>query len=136
MLASKIKVRRAWCNLDVEGQPGVASGCSPGAWGCSSWCLRSHKGVGYLPPEVTASRAHERSLRLCASSQAHYGVDEDEEWWPGRVLGVHSQGAHTVASTTTASSSSNANCNPYTLTLTLTLTLTRILTPTRRARAL
>ena len=29
-----------------------------------------------------------------ASSQAHYGVDEDEEWWPGRVLGVHSQGAH------------------------------------------
>ena len=23
------------------------------------------------------------------------GVDEDEEWWPGRVLGVHSQGAHT-----------------------------------------
>jgi hypothetical protein len=35
-----------------------------------------------------------RSLRLRASSQAHYGVDEDEEWWPGRVLGVHSQGAH------------------------------------------
>ena len=29
-----------------------------------------------------------------AWSQAHYGVDEDEEWWPGRVLGVHSQGAH------------------------------------------
>ena len=45
-------------------------------------------------------------------SQAHYGVDEDEEWWPGLVLGVHSQGAHTVASTTTASSSSNANRNP------------------------
>lgn len=21
-------------------------------------------------------------------------MDEDEEWWPGRVLGVHSQGAH------------------------------------------
>jgi hypothetical protein len=50
-----------------------------------------------------------RSLRLRASSQAHYGVDEDEEWWPGRVLGVHSQGAHTVASTTTASSSSKPN---------------------------
>ena len=56
--------------------------------------MRSHKGVGYLPPEYTASRVHERSLRLRASSQAHYGVDEDEEWWPGRVLGVHSQGAH------------------------------------------
>ena len=40
------------------------------------------------------------------------GVDEDEEWWLGLVLGVHSQGAHTVASTTTASSSSNANRNP------------------------
>ena len=39
--------------------------------------------------------AYGRSLRLRASSQAHYGVDEDEEWWPGRVLGVHSQGAHT-----------------------------------------
>jgi len=57
---------------------------------------------------AAASRAYGRSLRLRASSQAHYGVDEDEEWWPGRVLGVHSQGAHTVASTTTASSSSNA----------------------------
>ena len=33
-------------------------------------------------------------------NQAHYGVDEDEEWLPGRVLGVHSHGAHTVASTT------------------------------------
>ena len=85
---------------------------------------------------AAASRAYGRSLRLRASSQAHYGVDEDEEWWPGRVLGVHSQGAHTVASTTTASSSSNANCNPYTLILTLTLTPTRILTLTRRARAL
>ena len=94
VLASKIKVRRAWDTLDVEGQPGVASGCSPGAWGCRSWCVRSHKGVGCLPPEDTASRVHERSLRLRASSQAHYGVDEDEEWWPGRVLGVHSQGAH------------------------------------------
>ena len=31
---------------------------------------------------------------MTAWSQAHYGVDEDEEWWPGRVLGVHSQGAH------------------------------------------
>ena len=41
-----------------------------------------------------------------------YGVDEDEEWWPGRVLGVHSQGAHTVASTTTASSSSKPNGSP------------------------
>ena len=61
---------------------------------------------------AAASHAYGRSLRLRASSQAHYGVDEDEEWWPGRVLGVHSQGAHTVASTTTASSSSNANCNP------------------------
>ena len=81
---------------------------------------------------AAASRPYGRSLRLHASSQAHYGVDEDEEWLPGRVLGVHSQGAHTVASTTTASSSSNANCNPYTL----TLTLTRILTLTRRARAL
>ena len=57
---------------------------------------------------AAASRAYGRSLRLRASSQAHYGVDEDEEWWPGRVLGVHSQGAHTVASTTTASSSCNA----------------------------
>ena len=87
---------------------------------------------------AAASRAYGRSLRLRASSQAHYGVDEDEEWWPGRVLGLHSQGAHTVASTTTASSSSNANRNPYKLTLTLILTrtLTRILTLTRRARAL
>ena len=100
VLASKIKVRRAWDTLDVEGQPGVASGCSPGAWGCRSWC------VWPQPP------AYGRSLRLRASSQAHYGVDEDEEWWPGRVLGVHSQGAHTVASTTTASSSSNPNRNP------------------------
>jgi len=39
VLASKIKVRRAWDTLDVEGQPGVASGCSPGAWGCRSWCV-------------------------------------------------------------------------------------------------
>ena len=31
VLASKIKLRRAWDTLDVEGQPGVASGCSPGA---------------------------------------------------------------------------------------------------------
>ena len=31
---------------------------------------------------------------MTAWSQAHYGVDEDEEWWPGRVLGVHSHGAH------------------------------------------
>ena len=43
---------------------------------------------------AAASRAYGRSLRLRASSQAHYGVDEDEEWLPGRVLGVHSQGAH------------------------------------------
>ena len=63
---------------------------------------------------AAASRAYGRSLRLRASSQAHYGVDEDEEWWPGLVLGVHSQGAHTVASTTAASSSSNANRNPLT----------------------
>ena len=28
------------------------------------------------------------------SAAATSGVDEDEEWWPGRVLGVHSQGAH------------------------------------------
>ena len=65
---------------------------------------------------AAASRAYGRSLRLRASSQAHYGVDEDEEWWPGRVLGVHSQGAHTglltsTCSTTTASSSSNPNRN-------------------------
>ena len=59
---------------------------------------------------AAASRAYGRSLRLHASSQAHYGVDEDEEWLPARVLGL--QGAHTVASTTTASSSSNPNCNP------------------------
>ena len=32
--------------------------------------------------------------RMNPWSQAHYGVDEDEEWWPGRVLGVHSQGVH------------------------------------------
>ena len=25
-------------------QRGVAWGCSPGAWGCRSWCARSHKG--------------------------------------------------------------------------------------------
>ena len=104
VLASKIKVRQAWDTLDVEGQPGVASGCGLGAWGCRSWC------VWPQPP------AYGRSLRLHASSQAHYGVDEDEEWWPGRVLGVHSQGAHTglltsTCSTTTASSSSNPNRN-------------------------
>ena len=61
---------------------------------------------------AAASRPYGRSLRLHASSQAHYGVDEDEEWLPARVLGVHSQGAHTVASTTTASSSSKPNGSP------------------------
>ena len=61
---------------------------------------------------AAASRAYGRSLRLRASSQAYYGVDEDDEWLPARVLGVHSQGAHTVASTTTASSSSDPNRNP------------------------
>ena len=69
-------------------------------------------GLQVMVRVAAASRAYGRSLRLRASSQAHYGVDEDEEWWPGLVLGVHSQGAHTVASTTTASSSSNANRNP------------------------
>lgn len=64
-------------------------------------------GLQVMVRVAAASRAYGRSLRLRASSQAHYGVDEDEEWWPGRVLGVHSQGAHTVASTTTASSSSD-----------------------------
>ena len=29
-----------------------------------------------------------------ARLQAHFGEDEDEEWWPGRALGVHTQGAH------------------------------------------
>ena len=39
--------------------------------------------------------AHHPYLSLyLPHNQAHYGVDEDEEWWPGRVLGVHSQGAH------------------------------------------
>ena len=51
-------------------------------------------GLQVMVRVATASRAYGRSLRLRASSQAHYGVDEDEEWWPGRVLGVHSQGAH------------------------------------------
>ena len=69
-------------------------------------------GLQVMVRVAAASRPYGRSLRLHASSQAHYGVDEDEEWWPGRVLGLHSQGAHTVASTTTASSSSNATCNP------------------------
>ena len=102
VLASKIKVRRAWDTLDVEDQPGVASGCSQGAWGWKSWCVWPQPPVPIWP----------HSLRLRASSQAHYGVDEDEEWWPGRVLGVHSQGAHTMASTTTASSSSKPNGSP------------------------
>ena len=69
-------------------------------------------GLQVMVRVAAASRPYGRSLRLHASSQAHYGVDEDEEWLPGRVLGVHSQGAHTVASTTTASSSSNPNRNP------------------------
>ena len=91
-------------------------------------------GLQVMVRVAAASRAYGRSLRLRASSQAHYGVDEDEEWWPGRVLGVHSQGAHTVASTTTASSSSNPKS--LNLNLTLALTLTRNLTLTRRARAM
>ena len=91
-------------------------------------------GLQVMVRVAAASRPYGRSLRLHASSQAHYGVDEDEEWWPGRVLGVHSQGAHTVASTTTASSSSNPKS--LNLNLTLALTLTRNLTLTRRARAL
>ena len=69
-------------------------------------------GLQVMVRVAAAFRPYGRSLRLHASSQAHYGVDEDEEWWPGRVLGVHSQGAHTVASTTTASSSSDPNRNP------------------------
>ena len=92
-----------------------------------------------MPMGAASDCAHHPYLSLyLPHNQAHYGVDEDEEWWPGLVLGVHSQGAHTVASTTTASSSSNANRNPFKLTLTLILTrtLTRILTLTRRARAL
>ena len=91
-------------------------------------------GLQVMVRVAAASRPYGRSLRLHASSQAHYGVDEDEEWWPGRVLGVHSQGAHTVASTTTASSSSNPKS--LNLNLTLALTLTRNLTLTRRARAM
>ena len=69
-------------------------------------------GLQVMVRVAAASRPYGRSLRLHASSQAHYGVDEDEEWLPARVLGVHSQGAHTVASTTTASSSSVPNRNP------------------------
>ena len=69
-------------------------------------------GLQVMVRVAAASRPYGRSLRLHASSQAHYGVDEDEEWLPARVLGVHSQGAHTVASTTTASSSSDPNRNP------------------------
>ena len=69
-------------------------------------------GLQVMVRVAAASRAYGCSLRLHASSQVHYGVDEDEEWLPARVLGVHSQGAHTVASTTTASSSSNPNRNP------------------------
>ena len=69
-------------------------------------------GLQVMVRVAAASRAYGRSLRLHASSQAHYGVDEDEEWLPGRVLGVHSQDAHTVASTTTASSSSKPNGSP------------------------
>ena len=69
-------------------------------------------GLQVMVRVAAASRPYGRSLRLHASSQAHYGVDEDEEWWPGRVLGVHPQGAHTMASTTTASSSSDPNRNP------------------------
>ena len=69
-------------------------------------------GLQVMMRVAAASRACGRSLRLRASSQAYYGVDEDDEWLPARVLGVHSQGAHTVASTTTASSSSNRNRNP------------------------
>ena len=67
---------------------------------------------GVAGHDAAASRPYGRSLRLHASSQAYYGVDEDDEWLPARVLGVHSQGAHTVASTTTASSSSDPNRNP------------------------
>ena len=52
-------------------------------------------GLQVMVRVAAASRPYGRSLRLHASSQAHYGVDEDEEWLPGRVLGVHSQGAHT-----------------------------------------
>eukprot|EP00964_Phaeocystis_antarctica_P005137 scaffold2801_cov63-Phaeocystis_antarctica.AAC.2 len=44
--------------------------------------------------------------RMNPWSQAHYGVDEDEEWWPGRVLGVHSQGAHAGLFDASSSSSS------------------------------
>ena len=33
---------------------------------------------------AAASRACGRSLRLRASSQAYYGVDEDDEWLPAR----------------------------------------------------
>ena len=69
-------------------------------------------GLQVMMRVAAASRACGRSLRLRASSQAYYGVDEDDEWLPARVLGVHSQGAHTVASTTTASSSSDPNRNP------------------------
>ena len=57
VLASKIKVRRAWDTLDVEGQPGVASGCSPGAWGCRSWCVWPQPPV---PMAAASDCAHHR----------------------------------------------------------------------------
>ena len=59
VLASKIKVRRAWDTLDVEGQPGVASGCSPGAWGCRSWCVWPQPPV---PMAAASDCAHHRRL--------------------------------------------------------------------------
>ena len=36
-------------------------------------------GLQVMMRVAAASRAYGRSLRLRASSQAHYGVDEDEE---------------------------------------------------------
>ena len=68
VLASKIKVRRAWDTLDVEGQPGVASGCS------QERGVAGHGACGHsLPPMAAASDCAHHRRRTTAWTRTRSG---------------------------------------------------------------
>ena len=92
VLASKIKVRRAWDTLDVEGQPGVASGCSPGVRGVAGHgaCGRSLPCLWPQPPTAriiagALRRGRGRGVvagpraRRALTGRAHRGLYDDGE---------------------------------------------------------
>ena len=114
-------IRRA--GLENHGAAGLGHArCRGSAWGCvglQPGCV----GLQVMVRVAAASRAYGRSLRLRASSQAHYGVDEDEEWWPGRACSACTHRARTPwplrrrrarAPTLTVTPNPNPNPSPNT----------------------